>query len=629
MKAAAARRLTAAPASGRMGGAAEIVVNGVAYTILEMMGKGGTSVVFKVVSPEGTTLALKQVRLDGSDEDADQLRVAVENEIELMNLMKRRGLTKYIIDLVDAEVKAEQQVVFMVMECGSTDLAGMLQKKKAEAGGAGYSFKKHWLLDKWEQMLQAVHAIHEARVIHGDLKPANFLDVKGDLKLIDFGIAKAMANPDDTKINRENTVGTVNYMSPEAIFGDESGLKQGRASDVWSLGCILYQMVHGTTPFYHIKNIVQKMQAITNENHAIKFPPTGHRHLEDVMRACLQRKPQKRPSIPALLAHPLLGGEGDAPPAPPAPPTAAGGVGIGLDQLAELLKQVNTAGGTISTEALIAQLAQQQQNGGGGASHRRADTRVVGDPARAPGRRGPCQRCRRCHAGAGRHAGRRRSAKGRATSTGRSGVRSCLCSGRGGACACACECDAPPQGAWGAARVLRGRAAVALCSLAADRARVFGGATHDAVGTADEIVSAAIGSVIVGAASAACRGGAAATHGGSASASSGAAPSAACGPGGGHAPPPSASASAPARPPAALARGFSAVELSQQANRLKKVGSSTENAKKSSGAGSFKTGAHDLASRAQAQIEMKLKQEMAMRRGAMGDDSDDDTGKWD
>ena len=66
-------------------------------------------------------------------------------------------------------------------------------------------------------MLKAVHSIHEQRIIHGDLKPANFLFVRGSLKLIDFGIAKAIQNDNTNNIYRENQIGTLNYMSPEAI----------------------------------------------------------------------------------------------------------------------------------------------------------------------------------------------------------------------------------------------------------------------------------------------------------------------------------------------------------------------------------------------------------------------------
>jgi serine/threonine-protein kinase TTK/MPS1 len=206
----------------------------------------------------------------------------------------------------------------------------------------------------WKQMLRAVHAIHEARVIHGDLKPANFLSVDGKLKLIDFGIAgrnDSSGNLDNTKIDRENTVGTLNYMSPESIYG-ESGVKQGRASDVWSLGCILYQMTHGRTPFFHIRNMVQKMQAITNPRVKIEFPTVANAHLNDAIQACLQRKPEKRPSIPQLLAHPFAVG---APAAPVAVPATNG---LSMEQVSLLLQQVTAAGSSIDTAALLAGLQQ-------------------------------------------------------------------------------------------------------------------------------------------------------------------------------------------------------------------------------------------------------------------------------
>ena len=73
-------------------------------------------------------------------------------------------------------------------------------------------------------MVQAVDTIHEARIVHSDLKPANFLMVEGVLKLIDFGIAKAISS-DTTSIARESQVGTLNYMSPEAILGGQNNIR--------------------------------------------------------------------------------------------------------------------------------------------------------------------------------------------------------------------------------------------------------------------------------------------------------------------------------------------------------------------------------------------------------------------
>jgi serine/threonine protein kinase len=66
------------------------------------------------------------------------------------------------------------------------------------------------------QATRVMQAVHDERVVHADLKPANFVLVSGQVKLIDFGIAKACSR-DTTAIFRENVTGTVRYMSPEAL----------------------------------------------------------------------------------------------------------------------------------------------------------------------------------------------------------------------------------------------------------------------------------------------------------------------------------------------------------------------------------------------------------------------------
>lgn len=103
------------------------------------------------------------------------------------------------------------------MECGETDLLSYLNN----------IMKQNQQIDVtvirliWEQMLTAVNVIHHHNIIHRDLKPGNFLFVKGNLKLIDFGIAQRIA-ADATSVLKEHRFGTMNYISPETLMISDS-----------------------------------------------------------------------------------------------------------------------------------------------------------------------------------------------------------------------------------------------------------------------------------------------------------------------------------------------------------------------------------------------------------------------
>ena len=110
----------------------------------------------------------------------------------------------------------------------------------------------------WEGMLKSVSVVHKMNIVHSDLKPANFLIVEGMLKLIDFGIASSVQD-DKTHVTKENQMATLNYISPETL-NSSGNIKIGFKSDVWSLGCILYNLVYKKLPFSHIKVPIAKMQ---------------------------------------------------------------------------------------------------------------------------------------------------------------------------------------------------------------------------------------------------------------------------------------------------------------------------------------------------------------------------------
>ncbi|KAG4097056.1 kinase-like domain-containing protein [Neocallimastix lanati (nom. inval.)] len=313
-------------------GSTVFTCNNKRYMSLQQIGRGGTSKVYKVLSQEGKILALKKIDINGSD------KMAFQGYINEINLLKHLKNNSRIIQLMDSEINRDTNSIYMVMECGEIDLAKLLQKEGKKISIS--SIKMYW-----EQMLKAVHAIHEENIIHSDLKPANFLLVGSALKLIDFGIAKTIPN-DTTNIHRETQTGTVNYMSPESISdfntdvdsNQRPDFKISRASDVWSLGCILYQMVYGKPPFFRENTIFKKFKAIVNINYQIAFSSDRNQFrlessqdqgssntnninennstynindfvsspLLEVMKHCLQREPKKRPTIPELLQQAFI-----------------------------------------------------------------------------------------------------------------------------------------------------------------------------------------------------------------------------------------------------------------------------------------------------------------------------------
>jgi serine/threonine-protein kinase TTK/MPS1 len=203
------------------------------------------------------------------------------------------------------------------MEMGELDMNKILEiRLKSEHSKFDISFVRHY----WKEMLECLQAIHAHDIVHSDLKPHNFVLVKGQLKLIDFGIANAIQTDETVNVHRETQIGTPNYMSPESLLDsnakpDSRGrisnapklMKLGKPSDIWSLGCILYQMVYGRAPFAHIQNQMQRCQAIINFNYPIEYPSLGvgsvpvPDSLKNTMRKCLNRDQHQRPSATELL----------------------------------------------------------------------------------------------------------------------------------------------------------------------------------------------------------------------------------------------------------------------------------------------------------------------------------------
>jgi serine/threonine protein kinase len=200
------------------------------YKITAKLGEGGIGVVYKAEDTKlDRTVALKFLADHLlNDEEAKQRFLREAKAAAALN--HPNICTVYEIGEVDGKT-------FIAMEF----IEGETIEDRITAGPL--SIKD--ALDIARQAADGLQAAHDKGVVHRDIKPANILvDAKGHAKVMDFGLARLTEAARLTKF--DTTMGTVAYMSPEQAQGMEV---DGRA-DIWTLGCVLYEMVAGQRPFF-------------------------------------------------------------------------------------------------------------------------------------------------------------------------------------------------------------------------------------------------------------------------------------------------------------------------------------------------------------------------------------------
>ncbi|KAI1375592.1 kinase-like protein [Hypoxylon crocopeplum] len=293
-------------------------VNGKCYTRLDSLGRGGSGKVYRVAADNGKMFALKRISVEGADETTVR---GYKGEIDLL---KKLTNVERVITLYDYEMNEEKQVLSLLMEMGELDFNTLLRLRLSPENAR---FDPVFVRFYWQEMLECLASVHAHDIVHSDLKPANFVVVQGRLKLIDFGIANAIQTDETINVHRETQVGTPSYMSPESLIdsnaADATGkrinsmsnpprpklMKLGKPSDIWSLGCILFQMVYGTPPFGHIPNQMARCHAIINWQYEIEFRERGvggapvPPSLLRTMKRCLTRDLHLRPTCEELLSR--------------------------------------------------------------------------------------------------------------------------------------------------------------------------------------------------------------------------------------------------------------------------------------------------------------------------------------
>jgi cyclin-dependent kinase 12/13 len=194
-------------------------------------------------------VAIKKVLIDTGKEGFPQTAV---REVKLLATLRHENVVR-LLDIVTPPPHsiAETATIFMVFEYLDHDLAGLLRDNRVEM--TPYLVK--WLM---KQLVEGLQHCHQHRVLHRDIKASNVLiDNYGNLKLADFGLARSYSETcSDTKYS--NKVITLWYRPPELLLGSET---YGPAVDMWSVGCILAEMIEGR-PLFQGQNHIDQLEVI-------------------------------------------------------------------------------------------------------------------------------------------------------------------------------------------------------------------------------------------------------------------------------------------------------------------------------------------------------------------------------
>jgi serine/threonine protein kinase/Flp pilus assembly protein TadD len=203
------------------------------YKILEKLGEGGMGIVYKAEDTKlDRIVAIKFL--------PSHLSASAENKARFIQEAKAAASLNHPNILGVYEIDEQDDSMFFAMEyiSGKTLKAHIASLKSAT--GVPLDEAIGWT----RQIARGLKAAHERNIIHRDVKPENImLTADGQLKVMDFGIAKLKGNTGMTKTG--SSIGTLAYMSPEQA----QGVPADHRSDVWSLGVVLYEMLTGEVPF--------------------------------------------------------------------------------------------------------------------------------------------------------------------------------------------------------------------------------------------------------------------------------------------------------------------------------------------------------------------------------------------
>ena len=201
----------------------------------------------------------------------------------------------HIVKYYDSFIVDNKKVNIVMEYCEHGDLHKLLRKRKHVSDES-----KHQLLSEnrvWSFFIQicvGLFHLHSLRILHRDLKTLNiFLSKENKIKIGDLGGAKILESGQDFATSK---VGTPYYLSPEVCEDRPYNQK----SDIWSLGCILYEMCSLKHPFEAKNQAALLLKIIRGKYESI--PRIYSRALGEIVHSCLVKDFKKRPTIQEILS---------------------------------------------------------------------------------------------------------------------------------------------------------------------------------------------------------------------------------------------------------------------------------------------------------------------------------------
>ncbi|XP_066135155.1 mitogen-activated protein kinase kinase kinase 19 isoform X3 [Saccopteryx bilineata] len=264
------------------------------WTKGEILGKGAYGTVYCGLTSQGQLIAVKQVVLDTSDKLATEKEYRkLQEEVDLLKALKHVNIVAYLGTFLEENTVN----IFMEFVPGGS-ISSIINR---------FGPLPEMVFCKYtKQILQGVAYLHDNCVVHRDIKGNNvMLMPTGIIKLIDFGCAKRLACSGLSGTHSDmlkSMHGTPYWMAPEVI--NESGY--GRKSDIWSIGCTVFEMATGKPPLASMNRMAAMFYIGAHRGLMPPLPEYFSENAADFVRVCLTRDQHERPSAVQLLEHSFL-----------------------------------------------------------------------------------------------------------------------------------------------------------------------------------------------------------------------------------------------------------------------------------------------------------------------------------